>query len=158
MYKVKQQVIFAMCTVALLMISCTGGSNPQYGFNVEYERSAFIRIGSGSERGAAPHEVHVYVSIGGAHTDDASQSKGKKIELDFGAGEGWQDVTVTVHALLSTEATLNGSGVPQSEWLSYTYIEPGQYQIWLRVTWWDGEVTPGGNEATTHVITVTAPE
>jgi hypothetical protein len=72
-------------------------------------------------------------------------------ELDFGEGQGWQDVTTDARTMWWQEP--NGSPVyPVAYMTQHTYATPGVYEVKGRMTFWDGEVIEAGP---TYRVTVT---
>jgi hypothetical protein len=95
--------------------------------------------------GAAPGPQYLRIMI---HVQPAKKDRGllsevlRKVEIDFGAGEGWADVTA--------RRLYAWSDLDYSTWESYTYSAPGTYVIRSRTTFHDGEVL----ETTYPTITV----
>lgn len=70
----------------------------------------------------------------------------EKIEMNFGDGTGWQDVTGDAARWDHNPF----DGLDPARVTLHTYSHPGAYRISLRVTYYDGEIVtstdPGGRE------------
>lgn len=129
------------CTALLLLAmavvlqqGCTGGGTDPLeplprSWSITYDNGAADILG------AAPHSMSITVTVDGY--DEALNAgilvPGNKIELDFGDGGGWEDVTA---AMISA-----GNGLPrQTGQFNHTYTDPGDYLLRGQVTWWDSKV------------------
>jgi hypothetical protein len=77
-----------------------------------------------------------------------------KVEMDYGDGSGWRDVTYDYNH--KWDFMFDTDGPDLSTWDQYNYTEPGTYTIRGRVTYWDGEVVYSRPE-TEVTVTVSAP-
>jgi hypothetical protein len=75
-----------------------------------------------------------------------------RLEIDFGDGGGWQDVTA---AQPSWDYYVY-DGIDQDKAVLHTYTTPGVYRVRSRGTYWDGEVVTSnhanGEEPTVTVL------
>lgn len=85
--------------------------------------------------GPAPLQLLAEPNYGLGERDDDSREDITKVEVNFGDGGGWSDVTADAQAMWSGEPVdwLNST-------LEHTYTEPGDHIIIARLTFWDGEV------------------
>jgi hypothetical protein len=118
-------------------------------------RQASVYVNPSSNTGAAPFEALVSVNVHGHAGDTGTAKYGENVEIDYGDGSGWADVTTEVLAILF--ARDNGTAIPVSERFSHTYTDPGDYILRVRVTWQDNDVTYSP-ATSVPMITVTAPE
>jgi hypothetical protein len=91
-------------------------------------------------------QVHTRYSEESNHADWLT-----KVELDFGEGLGWQDITQQFRA--SPYFRVRD---PQLS-LTHTYAQAGTYTIRIRATYWDGEVVTTSEMHSSAAITVTVP-
>lgn len=142
----------------VLVAGCGGGGSQRPSVDTYYERWVHLSstlVNSNSSRrslsGQAP--LVAYFAIGqqpnwnspnypndpAAHLDQFT-----KAELDFGDGQGWQDVTADAR----TKWWQQPLGTPtyyQTNYMTpHTYTEPGVYEVNGRITWWDGQVMEAG--------------
>jgi len=151
---------YRLLLVAMASILCLGGCMGKGGVLVHPELttrhlSLMVRLDAGSlvkaVTGPAPLTVQINPIVSGGVTDDDDEHKPLAVELDPADGSGWLDITAEYCTWIQqgTARAASASGI-----YSYTYTEPGEYQISARVTWWDSEVTT----ATGATVTVTEPE
>lgn len=100
-------------------------------------------------------EVAVHIDYTVVHPPDDLPMV-SRFELDFGEGNGWEDVTSEARNWDYGEI---GRGLDVNRLTHHTYSEPGEYLLRGRVTYWDGEVfdTSGRppNYTTKSDITIT---
>ncbi|MCH7472556.1 hypothetical protein IIA79_06355 [bacterium] len=89
--------------------------------------------------GVAPIHLDAYVWISAGDNDRGEQALGELIEIDFGDGSGWINVTEQMKEYNSARWFYEGQD-PQDLYIRHTYTEPGEYVIRARATFWDGEV------------------
>ena len=117
---------------ALIQQACSGSvvdtfESPPRGW------TACLEDGDSDRLGVAPHSIEISIRIHSGTEDPARRFPCAEIELDYGEGSGWQDVTPATHSV--------GTGPPlQVGQVTHTYMEPGKYILRARVTWWDGRV------------------
>jgi PKD repeat protein len=84
--------------------------------------------------------LEVAFTVGASTSDrDSGLREDQKIpsmEVDFGDGSGWQDITALYYVMDFDY----DDGVDLSRVAGHTYTEPGEYIIRARATYWDGEV------------------
>jgi hypothetical protein len=84
-----------------------------------------------------------------------------RFELDFGEGNGWEDVTAEAR---NWDYGDKGRDLDVSRLTHHTYSKPGEYQLRGRVTYWDGEAVdtsgrpPNFTTRSDITITILPPE
>ncbi len=147
--------LFFLMSIILVLASC--GSS---GYNADPEptlRSVSMGIlvdgvAGFAFAGESPFYVEalVYVQVGSGETKSGDISK---VEIDFGDGSGWEDVTAAWMSKQDQSIySLEDAAQP------HTYTEPGEYSVHCRVTFTDNEVfvRPQATEPS-YTVTITAP-
>lgn len=100
---------------------------------------------NGEYNAQAPFAVSAYTSYQGEFPgrDVGIIDYVTTIEIDYGDGGGWEDVTV--RRLLWDDRS-------PTTWEQHTYTTPGEYDLNMRVTYWDGEVVYQPAELAKRVI------
>lgn len=150
--------LLVLAATVLIQQGCSSSGFDQYepiprGWTVSLSDEA-------DKSGVAPHSIEIDIHIASGQEDPEERFPCARIDLDYGNGSGWQDVTSATHS--------QGDSLPlQVGQVTHTYTEPGQYILRTRITWWDGkiEIQPNEQDITYMLatdkdpyITVTAPE
>lgn len=132
----------ALAIIALLFFSgaclsaCKANGNVPITDPISYRSTGII--GSFPQSGEAPLEVRVLAAVS---LDERDYAAGKiewvdavtKIEVDFGDGTGWFDITLEQFDHYAKKIEL-------IDMTPHVYNVPGPYYINTRATYWDGEL------------------
>ena len=129
----RKQLLFIVSALMAIFafLSCKGTSPP--GWEVPPFRHA--EIGAELFYGAAPFnwQYTVFVYPGDGDSKPTMVELATKIEVDFGDGGGYLDVTNEVVTFWQSQG-------PKPV---HTYVEKGEYAVECRVTYYDGRAVTG---------------
>jgi hypothetical protein len=144
--KVRNTVtMLLLCTWCL--IGCESGSHVGFEWPSQrlilpdtwtVEEGAALHHSFSSASGKAPLEVALTFGVQFGEQDQHRTLEQiiSKMEIDYGEGAGWQDVTA---AFYQWDWDYD-DGVDLNHVARHTYAAPGMYMIRGRATYWDGEV------------------
>ena len=123
--------LFLGAFLLLLLMSCSGARNTGQPVATGRVVENFFSNAEGEATGPAHLKVGGYVFVQPALTDRGRLNEYvSKIELDFGDGGGWKDVTDHAFHVWDDLDPTNRQ--------FHTYALPGTYLLKSRVTFWDG--------------------
>lgn len=131
------KILAALSLACVLAGGCSTGI-PDPG--VFYREVTVMAFGpGGAPRGPAPLTIGIEPRFSLGKTDLGKQRGAivNKIEVDYGSGAGFADITAETKTYMQRSA--QGS-YGFNELIQHTYLTPGNYLVRVRMTFWDGAV------------------